>query len=139
MTGGHPVVMRVSSLLLRPGQYLDKTIVEKDDMEDRFFPQYTFTNMQGLGWDPLVLATASVWTARKTCQHLLLQVSLRCHWNSQDCFVKCKINKAKRVATHFLRKAARRICAATANSGISRRELRPIYLRSGCWKQEMPQ
>lgn len=31
----------------KKGQYRDKTIVEKDDMEDRFFPQYTFTNMQG--------------------------------------------------------------------------------------------
>ena len=67
MTGGHPggpVVVQVSSL--RPGQYRDKTIVEKDDMEDRFFPQYTFTNMQGLG---IRLANGSVWSPRKSRQY----------------------------------------------------------------------
>ena len=94
MVGGHSVLVKVPSLLLRPGQYRDKTITEQEDMKDRFFPQYTFTNMQGLGWDPLILAgqCKPVDRMQSLCQHLFLQVSLRCRWNSQDCFVNlCKM------------------------------------------------
>ena len=52
---------------------------------------------------------------------VLLKVALRCHWNSQDCFVKCKINKAKGVVTTFC--CARHIGAATANGGIFQAEI----------------